>query len=93
MMQPRLAPEKIGGLFLPERARQISNEGNVLAVGQGKLLKNGMFEAIPVEPGDHVIFDVLKVQRVSIEGHDLLIIDADYIEAIVTDEESNIDRV
>jgi chaperonin GroES len=43
------------GIFLPDQAKQMINQATVIAVGQGRLLKNGDRLACTVKPGDSVI--------------------------------------
>jgi chaperonin GroES len=43
------------GIFLPEQAKQMINQATVIAVGEGRLLKDGKRLACTVKPGDSVI--------------------------------------
>ena len=43
------------GIFLPDQAKQMINQATVIAVGEGKLLKDGQRLACTVKPGDSVI--------------------------------------
>lgn len=43
------------GIFLPEQAKQTINQATVIAVGEGRILKNGEKLACTVKPGDSVI--------------------------------------
>lgn len=43
------------GIFLPDQAKQVINQATVIAVGEGKLLKDGQRIACTVKPGDSVI--------------------------------------
>jgi chaperonin GroES len=45
-----------GGIVLPDNAKQKPQRGTVLAVGPGKLLKNGTRKALQVREGDRVLF-------------------------------------
>lgn len=45
-----------GGLHIPEMAREKPIEGEVLAVGQGRILENGTKIPLDVRPGDRVLF-------------------------------------
>ena len=45
-----------GGIFLPESAKDKSSRGTVIAVGEGRLLKDGSRSPLQVKPGDMVIF-------------------------------------
>jgi chaperonin GroES len=43
------------GIFLPEQAKQVINQATVVAVGEGRILKDGQKIACSVKPGDSVI--------------------------------------
>jgi co-chaperonin GroES (HSP10) len=43
------------GIFLPEQAKQVINQATVIAVGEGRILKDGQKIACNVKPGDSVI--------------------------------------
>src|SRR5437660_1387754 len=45
-----------GGVILPDNAKQKQQRGTVLAVGPGKMLKDGTRRALQVKEGDHVLF-------------------------------------
>jgi len=45
-----------GGIFLPDTAKNKPVRGTVIAVGDGKLLKNGTRVPLQVKPGDRVVF-------------------------------------
>ena len=52
------------GLFLPDTAKEKPTEGEVLAVGTGKVLDNGQKQPVEVKVGDRIIFserDVLAI--------------------------------
>ena len=45
-----------GGIILPDTAKQKPQRGKVLAVGQGRLMKDGTRKPLQVKEGDHIIF-------------------------------------
>ena len=45
-----------GGIFLPETAKEKPREGEVIAVGPGKVSKEGVIEAMDVKVGDKILF-------------------------------------
>jgi chaperonin GroES len=45
-----------GGIILPDNAKQKPQKGKVLAVGQGRLLKDGTRKALQVKEGDTILF-------------------------------------
>ena len=63
-----------GGIVLPDSAAEKPSEGEVLAVGPGKVLDNGDQRALDVQVGDKVIFGQYGGSTVKIEGEELLIL-------------------
>lgn len=63
-----------GGIVLPDTAKEKPQEGEVVAVGPGKLLENGTRVAPEVKVGDIVIFAKYSGTEVKYEGQEYLII-------------------
>lgn len=62
-----------GGLFLPDTAQEKPQEGEVLAVGSGKVLENGQKLPLEVKVGDHIIFSKYAGTEVKLDGEELII--------------------
>jgi chaperonin GroES len=63
-----------GGIFIPDTAKEKPTEGEVIAVGNGKVLENGTVRALDVKVGDRVLFGKYNGNEVKLDGEDLLII-------------------
>jgi len=63
-----------GGIVLPDTAKDKPQEGEVVAVGPGKVLENGTKVAPEVKVGDRVIFSKYSGTEIKFEGDDLLIL-------------------
>lgn len=63
-----------GGIVLPGSAKEKPNQGEVVAVGQGKLLDNGEVRALGVKVGDQVIFGQYSGNNIKIDGDELIIL-------------------
>ena len=63
-----------GGIVLPDSAGEKPQEGEVLAVGNGKVLDNGEVRALDVKVGDKVIFGQYGGSTVKVDGEELLIL-------------------
>jgi len=61
------------GLVLPDTAKEKPQEGNVIAVGPGKLLDSGDHVAPELKEGDRVIFSKYSGTEFKLDGEDLLI--------------------
>ncbi len=72
-----------GGIYLPETAKEKSHKGEVIAVGEGKKLKNGEIVALSVRKNDKVLFDKFGGTEVKIEGEEYIILKEDDILAII----------
>lgn len=72
-----------GGLYIPDTAKEKPQEGEVIAVGQGKLLENGTRVPMDVKPGDRVLFGKYSGTEVKLDGEEYLILREDDILGIV----------
>ncbi len=62
-----------GGIVLPGNAKEKPSQGEVIAVGNGRILDNGETRALAVKAGDNVVFGQYAGNTVKIDGEDLLI--------------------
>lgn len=63
-----------GGIVLPGSAQEKPNQGEVVAVGEGKLLENGTVRELAVKVGDKIVFGPYAGNNtVKIDGEDLII--------------------
>ncbi len=72
-----------GGIYLPDTAKEKPREGEVLALGEGEIGKDGKTKDFQVKKGDRVIFSSYAGTEVKIEGEELLILSEDDILGIV----------
>jgi chaperonin GroES len=72
-----------GGLFIPDSAKEKPQEGEVVAVGNGKLLESGTRVEPGVKAGDRVLFGKYSGSEVKLDGEELLIMREDDILGIV----------
>ena len=71
------------GLFLPDTAKEKPTEGEVIAVGTGKILDNGQKQPVEVKVGDRIIFSKYAGTEVKVDGEDLVIFSERDVLAIV----------
>ncbi len=62
-----------GGIVLPGKAAEKPSQGEVLAVGEGRILDNGDVRPVGVKVGDTVVFGQYAGNTVKIDGEELLI--------------------
>jgi len=65
--------EQFGGIIIPDTAKEKPQEGNVLAVGPGKLLDDGSRRAVGVAVGNKVLFGKYAGTEITVEGEELLV--------------------
>ena len=66
-----------GGLLLASDSKEKPQSGVVLAVGEGKLDKDGKLVPVPVKVGDRVVYGTYGGTEITIDGEDVLILRAD----------------
>jgi len=71
------------GLYLASEAKEKPQTGTVIAVGEGKIDKDGNKYPVPVAVGDKVIYGKYGGTEVTHEGEDYLILRADDIYAVI----------
>ena len=62
-----------GGIIIPETAKEKPMQGEVIAVGNGKIQEDGSVRPLDVKAGDQVLFGKWSGTEVKIDGEDLLI--------------------
>ena len=72
-----------GGLFIPDTAKEKPQEGEVLAVGNGKLLDSGQRIAIDLKAGDRILFGKYSGTEIKLDGEDYLILREDDVLGVV----------
>ncbi|MGK0297216.1 MAG: chaperonin GroES [Gammaproteobacteria bacterium] len=72
-----------GGIVIPDSAAEKPIQGEVIAVGNGKILENGEVRALAVKKGDRVLFGKYSGTEVKIEGDELLVLKEDDIVGII----------
>ena len=72
----RLEEEKTtaGGIVIPDSAAEKPIKGEVVAVGNGKVLENGEVRALDVKQGDKVLFGKYSGTEVKVDGEELLVL-------------------
>jgi chaperonin GroES len=73
-----------GGIIIPDTAKEKSQEGEVIAVGTGKMLENGSVAALEVKAGDRILFGKYSGTEIKLEDQDYLILREDEIIGIFT---------
>jgi chaperonin GroES len=72
-----------GGIIIPDTAKEKPQEGEVIAVGNGKLLDNGTKVPLDVKAGDKILFGKYSGTDIKIDGEEYLILREDEVLAVV----------
>jgi len=81
----RMEEEKttVGGILLPDSAKEKPAKGEILAVGEGKRSDNGTVIPMSVKVGDNVLFGKYAGQEVKVDGVEVLVMREDDIIAVL----------
>ncbi len=72
-----------GGIVIPDNAAEKPDQGEVVAVGNGKILEDGKVRPLDVKVGDRILFGKYSGTTVKVEGDELLVMREDDIMGVV----------
>jgi len=72
-----------GGIIIPDTAKEKPIQGEVLAVGNGKVMEDGTRKALDIKKGDRVLFGKYAGTEITLDGQEVLIMREDDILAVV----------
>ena len=72
-----------GGLFIPDTAKEKPQEGEVIAVGEGKYKEDGTRQTLDVQAGDRILFGKYSGSEIKLDGEEFLIMREDEILGII----------
>ena len=75
-----------GGILIPDNAKEKPAEGEVIAVGSGKVLNDGTTRTLEVKVGDRVLFGKYAGTEVKVSGEDHLILREDDVLGILNNK-------
>jgi chaperonin GroES len=75
--------ERLGGIIIPDTAKEKPQQAEVKAVGNGKLLDSGERVAPEVKAGDRILFGKYSGSEIKIEGEEYLILKEDEILGVI----------
>jgi len=75
--------EKIGGIIIPDTAKEKPQRGKVVAAGNGKVTEDGKRVPLDVKSGDRILFGKYSGNEVKIDGDDYLILREEDVLAIL----------
>jgi chaperonin GroES len=75
--------QRIGGIIVPDSAKEKPQQGEVIATGSGKIREDGERVPLDVKVGDLILFGKYTKQEVTVEGEDYLILREDEVLAVI----------
>jgi chaperonin GroES len=73
----------VGGIIVPDNAKEKPQQGKVIAAGAGKIRDDGTRQPPDVKAGDRILFGKYSGQEVRLDGEDYLIMKEDEVLAII----------
>src|SRR6187431_3640145 len=75
--------QRVGGIIIPDSAKEKPQQGKVIAAGNGKVKDDGKRVPLDVKSGDTILFGKYSGQDIKLEGEDLLIMREDEVLAVI----------
>jgi chaperonin GroES len=72
-----------GGIIIPDTAKEKPVEGEVVAVGNGKVLEDGKVRPLDVKAGDRILFGKYSGTEIKIDGEEHLILREDEVLGVI----------
>ena len=72
-----------GGIVIPDSAGEKPDQGQVVAVGSGKVSEDGKVRALDLKVGDRVLFGKYSGQSVKVDGDELLVMREDDVMGVI----------
>ena len=80
--------QKVGGIIIPDSAKEKPQQGKVIAAGNGKAKDDGKRVPLDVKSGDTILFGKYSGQEIKLDGEEYLIMREDEVLAVVDDSET-----
>ncbi|MBA2355440.1 MAG: co-chaperone GroES [Acidobacteria bacterium] len=75
--------QQVGGIIIPDSAKEKPQQGKVIAAGKGKVKDDGKVSPLDVKEGDTILFGKYSGQEIKLEGREYLIMREDEVLAVV----------
>jgi chaperonin GroES len=72
-----------GGIIIPDTAKEKPQEGEVIAVGNGKVLDDGKVVPLELKKGDKILFGKYAGTEIKVDGEELLIVREDEVLGVI----------
>ncbi len=75
--------QQVGGIIIPDTAKEKPQQGRVVAVGKGKVKEDGGLQPMDVSEGDTILFGKYSGQEIKLDGEEYLIMREDEVLGVV----------
>jgi chaperonin GroES len=75
--------QQVGGIIIPDTAKEKPQQGNVLAVGNGRVNDDGKRVPLDVRSGNLILFGKYAGQEITLDGEEYLVIKEDDVLAVI----------
>ena len=75
--------QKVGGIIIPDTAKEKPQQGKVIAAGTGKVKDDGTRQLPDVKAGDRILFGKYSGQEIKLDGEEYLIMREDEVLAVI----------
>jgi chaperonin GroES len=75
--------QKVGGIIIPDSAKEKPQQGKVIAAGAGKAKDDGKRIALDVKAGDLILFGKYSGQEIKLDGNEYLIMREDEVLGVI----------
>ena len=79
--------QRVGGIIIPDTAKEKPQQGKVIAVGKGKVRDDGSLTALDVKAGDKVLFGKYFGQEIKLDGDEVVIMREDEILGVLLESD------
>lgn len=87
-----LQKQTASGIVIPDTASEKPEQGEVTAVGSGRLLQDGTLRALQVKPGDRVLFGKYAGQTVKVDGVEYLVLREEDVLGVIENSDASLKK-
>jgi chaperonin GroES len=80
--------QQVGGIIIPDSAKEKPQQGKVIAAGNGKTKDDGTRTPLDVKTGDRILFGKYSGQQIKLDGEEYLIVREDEVLAVMDDAQA-----
>ena len=75
--------QKVGGIIIPDSAKEKPQQGKIIAAGKGRIEKDGKVTPLDVKAGDTILFGKYSGQEIKLDGEEYIIMREDEVLGVI----------